>query len=183
LSERSVGEELTVVQVTGQTWFKVPETVRIRFIGEPHPGIGGKDVILYILKELRRNTVASDRVVEFTGPGAKHLSGDARFAICNMCTEFGAITGVFVPDEVTYNHVNARKNPRYKSSSTYCTPDNDAEYAESYDINLDEVEPFIAKYPNPDDVVPVTEMADTPLDGCFIGACTTAEEDVSRSKT
>lgn len=72
--------------VTGQTWFKVPECISIRFVGETLPGIGGKDVILYILQELKRNTVAASRIVEFSGPGTKHLSIDARFAICNMCT-------------------------------------------------------------------------------------------------
>lgn len=72
--------------VTGETWFRIPETVNIRFINQPRPGIGGKDVILYILKELKRNTVASDRIVEYTGPGVEHLSCDARFAIANMTT-------------------------------------------------------------------------------------------------
>ena len=170
-------------QVTGQTWFKVPETVCIRFTGKPSPGISGKDVILYILKELRRNTVAAERVVEFTGPGATYLSGDARFAICNMCTEFGAITGLFVPDEITQKFVSSRKNPRYKSSSVYCRPDHDAEYAEMHEIDLSQVQPFVAKYPNPDDVVSVSELEGTDLDGCFIGACTTAEEDVRLSRS
>jgi homoaconitase/3-isopropylmalate dehydratase large subunit len=72
--------------VTGETWFKVPETIEIRFINRPKPGISGKDVILYILKELKRNTVAAERIVEFTGPGVQYLSRDARFAIANMCT-------------------------------------------------------------------------------------------------
>ncbi len=95
-----------------------------------------------------------------------------------MCTEFGAITGLFVPDAVTYRHINARKNPRYKSSSIYSRPDDDAEYAESHDIDLSQVEPFVAKYPNPDDVVSVSDFEGLALDGCFIGACTTGEEDV-----
>lgn len=67
-------------------WFKVPEVVEIRFVGEPRIGISGKDVILYVLQQLKRNTVAADRVVEYTGPGLKHLSCDARFAIANMTT-------------------------------------------------------------------------------------------------
>lgn len=58
----------------------------------------------------------------------------------------------------------------------YCRPDDDAQYAESHDIDLSEVEPFVAKYPNPDDVVSVSEQEGMKLDGCFIGACTTAEE-------
>ena len=78
--------DVTLPLVTGQTWIKVPETVEIRFINKPRPGLGGKDVILYVLKELKRNTVAADRVVEYTGPGLEHLSCDARFAICNMTT-------------------------------------------------------------------------------------------------
>jgi homoaconitase/3-isopropylmalate dehydratase large subunit len=36
----------------------------------------------------------------------------------------------------------------------------------------------VARYPSPDDVVPVAEVAGTALDGCFIGACTTAREDL-----
>jgi hypothetical protein len=78
--------DVTLPLVTGETWIKVPETVEIRFINSPRPGMGGKDVILYILKELKRNTVAAERVVEYTGPGLESLSCDARFAFCNMAT-------------------------------------------------------------------------------------------------
>ena len=78
--------DVTLPLVTGQTWIKVPETVKIRFINKPRPDLGGKDIILYILKELKRNTVAAERVVEYDGPGLQYLSCDARFAICNMTT-------------------------------------------------------------------------------------------------
>jgi homoaconitase/3-isopropylmalate dehydratase large subunit len=78
--------DVTLPLVTGETWIKVPETVRINFINKPKPGIGGKDIILYVLKELKRNTVAADRVVEYGGPGLQYLSCDARFAFCNMTT-------------------------------------------------------------------------------------------------
>ena len=72
--------------MTGETWFKVPECINIVFVGQLLPGIGGKDVILFILQQLKRNTVAANRIVEFSGPGLKQLSIDARFAISNMCT-------------------------------------------------------------------------------------------------
>jgi hypothetical protein len=68
----------------GETWLKIPDSIYIEFIGEPSFGISGKDVILHILGELKRNTVAAERIVEFGGAGAHHLSVDARFAICNM---------------------------------------------------------------------------------------------------
>lgn len=72
--------------VTGQTWFTVPETVHLRLVNAPPFGVGGKDTILHILKQFKRNTIAADRVVEFSGPGLAALSCDARFAIANMCT-------------------------------------------------------------------------------------------------
>ncbi|KAF2028650.1 aconitase iron-sulfur domain-containing protein [Setomelanomma holmii] len=164
--------------VTGEIWFKIPEVIEIRFVGKPGAGIGGKDVILYVLGQLKRNTVAADSVVEYTGPGLRWLSCDARFAIANMTTEFGGITGIFVSNSSTHTFISTRKSPRNKSSSIYFRPDSDATYAATHEIDLSLVKPFIAKYPNPDDVVPVTDFAGTHLDGCFIGACTTAEEDI-----
>lgn len=170
--------DVTMPLITGETWFRIPESVSIKFVGKPSPGIGGKDVILYILQQLKRNTVAAERVVEFSGPGLKHLSIDARFAIANMCTEFGGVSGIFVPDEITKDYIERRKSPKHKTGSTYFRPDDDAEYAETHTIDLTKVESFIARYPSPDDVVPVSELEGTALDGCFIGACTTAEEDL-----
>lgn len=71
----------------GETWFKIPESILIEFVGRPAPGISGKDVILYILQQLKRNTVAAERIVEFAGEGLAYLSCDARFAICNVSLE------------------------------------------------------------------------------------------------
>jgi homoaconitase/3-isopropylmalate dehydratase large subunit len=51
-------------------------------------------------------------------------------------------------------------------------------YAATHVIDLAQVESFVARYPSPDDVVAVSELEGTVLDGCFIGACTTAEEDL-----
>ncbi|KAL3421013.1 aconitase [Phlyctema vagabunda] len=164
--------------VTGENWIKVPEVVRINFTGEPAWYIGGKDVVLYILRELKRNTAAADRVLEFTGPGIKHLSCDARFAIANMCTELGAITGVFVPDEVTYNYINGRQRKEHRSQGVYFAPDEGASYSSTYELSLSDVVSFVALYPSPDNVVPVTDITGQKLEGCFIGACTTTEEDL-----
>ncbi|TGJ79978.1 hypothetical protein E0Z10_g8784 [Xylaria hypoxylon] len=174
--------------ITGQTWFAVPETVSIRFVGRPPRGIGGKDTILYILKEFKRNTIAAERIVEFSGPGLKYLSGDARFAIANMSTvcvhfiddddEFGAVTGIFESDERTVEYISRRVTRKHRSNAVYFRADPDAEYAGQHVIDLSQVTSFVAMCPSPDNVVPVTELQDYELDGCFIGACTTAEEDL-----
>jgi homoaconitase/3-isopropylmalate dehydratase large subunit len=88
------------------------------------------------------------------------------------------VTGIFAPDEITQTFINKRKNPKYKKYSTYYQPDSDAVYASSHVIDLSQVESFIARYPSPDDVVPASSLVGKKLDGCFIGACTTAREDL-----
>ncbi|KAK5219258.1 hypothetical protein LTR72_008440 [Exophiala xenobiotica] len=162
----------------GETWFRIPESISIELTGQPRNGMTGKDVILHILGELKRNTVAAERIVEFSGEGLKYLSCDARFAICNMCTEFGAISGIFVPDSITHHYIARRRRKANRQNSIYFKADADAEYAGKYTIDLSKVEASVAVYPNPDDVVPVSQMAGLKLDGVFIGACTTTEEEL-----
>lgn len=161
--------------VTGETWIKVPETVKIEFVGNPPIGMGGKDVMLYTLGVLKCNTVAIGRCVEWGG-NISALSCDARFAISNMTAEFGGIAGVFPADERTAAYIGARD--AHKDDALYFRADEDAVYAEKFQINLDNLEPQVALYPSPDNVKPVKEVAGLKLDGCFIGACTTAEEDL-----
>uniref|UniRef100_C9K7B9 Aconitase AMT8 n=1 Tax=Alternaria alternata TaxID=5599 RepID=AMT8_ALTAL len=173
---------------TGETWFKVPECIRINFTGQPAWYIGGKDVILSVLKQLKRNTYAAERIVEFGGAGAKLLSCDARFAISNMCTVRDpndrpelkptaddrstsrnlVLLQAFLFPTVSLNRLSIAAGARYEGAS----------YASTFEIDLGEVEPFIAIYPSPDQVCPVAERTGMRFDGCFIGACTTTEEDL-----
>lgn len=83
-----------------------------------------------------------------------------------------------MPDEITHDFISRRKLTRHKCHTAYFRPDTDAEYAAVHEIDLSKVESFIARYPKPDDVVPVTEEERMELNGCFIGACTTTEEDL-----
>jgi homoaconitase/3-isopropylmalate dehydratase large subunit len=89
------------------------------------------------------------------------------------------VTGIFEADERTMDFVGRRRRAtKHKRNAVYFKADPDAEYADTFEIDLSEVESFVAVYPSPDQVVPVTEVAGTRLDGTFIGACTTAEEDL-----
>ncbi|KAK5047699.1 hypothetical protein LTR84_006364 [Exophiala bonariae] len=164
--------------VTGETWFRVPEVCRINFVGKLPYGISGKDVILYILGQFKRNTIAFQRAVEYGGPGLIELSMDARFAIANMTTEFGGMGACFESDERTAAWLASRRLPKDKNRPLYFKPDPDARYAETRTIDLSEVQATVALYPNPDDVVPIDRKAGMKLDGCFIGACTTTEEEL-----
>lgn len=169
--------DVVIQLVTGETYLAVPEVVKINLINKPPRGMGGKDVILGILGQLKRNTVAAERVVEYTGEGLQYLSSDARFAIANMTTEFGGIGACIVPDALTAEYIARRKNPKYKRNAVFFRPDPDANYAATYDIDLSKMETLVALYPSPDNVVPIRDV-DLKLDGCFIGACTTSEEDI-----
>ncbi|KAJ5471011.1 Aconitase/3-isopropylmalate dehydratase large subunitalpha/beta/alphasubdomain 1/3 [Penicillium desertorum] len=169
--------DVVMPMVTGETWFRVPEICRINFIGQLPFGVGGKDVILHILGLFKRNTIAFQRAVEYGGPSLKELSMDARFAIANMTTEFGGMGACFEADESTAEWISHRPHLEHQGG-LYFRADSGAQYAEVRTVNLSEVETTIALYPEPDNVVPVSEKVDTTLDGCFIGACTTTEEDL-----
>ncbi len=95
-----------------------------------------------------------------------------------MLQEFGALTGIFEADQRTFEFVNRRRTKKHKSSAQYFRPDDDAQYWKTFEIDLAKVQSFVAVFPSPDNVVPVSEVAGKKLDGCFIGACTTAEEDL-----
>lgn len=170
--------DVVMPMVTGETWFRVPEVCRINFIGSLPFGVGGKDVILHILGLFKRNTIAFQRAVEYGGPGLKELSMDARFAIANMNTEFGGMGACFEADEVTADWIARRPHPQHREGGLYFRADAGARYAEERTIDLSQVGLTMALYPNPDHIVPVTEKEGMKLDGCFIGACTTTEEDL-----
>src|SRR5436305_14016974 len=159
-----------MTMITDESLFKVLETVEIIFIGKPKFSIGGKDTILHVLGELKRNTVAFERAVEYTGPGLQCLSCDSRFAISNMATEFGGIAGVCEADEITAAFIAKRKNPAHKNSALYFKADHDAQYAETHIIDLSKIEPLVALYPSPDNVVKAKQIEGKKLDGVFIGA-------------
>ncbi|EXK25128.1 hypothetical protein FOMG_18185 [Fusarium oxysporum f. sp. melonis 26406] len=170
--------DVVMPMVTGETWFRVPEVCRINFVGTLPFGVGGKDVILHILGLFKRNTIAFQRAVEYGGPGLKELSMDARFAIANMTTEFGGMGTCFEADEETSAWISRRKLPEHREGGLFFRADPNAQYVDVKTIDLSEVRLTMALHPNPDDVVPIHEKAGMKLDGCFIGACTTTEEDL-----
>jgi aconitate hydratase/homoaconitate hydratase len=169
------GADVTAAMVLGQSWIEVPEAIAVDYRGALPFGIGGKDVILKTLQELRRNTVAMERTVEYRGEVAG-FSTDMRFTIANMTAEFGGLNGIFEPDQVVAAWLAGRDG--YSDGARYYRADDDAPYLARYPIALDRLGPLVAKPFSPDNVVPVEELAGQALDGVFIGACTTTEEEL-----
>jgi aconitate hydratase/homoaconitate hydratase len=170
------GADNTASMVLGSTWIEVPEAIAVDYRGSLPFGIGGKDVILRTLGLLGRNTVAMERTVEYRGEATRHFSTDVRFTICNMTAEFGGLNGIFEADGVVANWLARRKG--YNQNALYLRADEDARYLSRHPIDLDRLAPQVAKPFSPDNVKDVTEHADVALQGCFIGACTTTEEEL-----
>jgi 3-isopropylmalate dehydratase small subunit len=172
------GADVTAAMVLGQTWLEVPEAIAVEYEGAPPFGIGGKDIILRTLGALGRNTVAMERTVEYRGEAAGGFSTDMRFTICNMTAEFGGLNGIFEPDPIVAEWLSRRRRG-YNDSALYFRADDDAPYEAHYPIRLSELAPQVAKPFSPDNVFDVTELVGQPLDGAFIGACTTTEEELA----
>lgn len=170
------GADITAAMVLGQSWLEVPEAISVEYAGSPEFGIGGKDIILKTLKDLGRNTVAMERSVEYRGDHVHQWSTDVRFTIANMTAEFGGLNGIFEADEVVAQWLKGRKSDN--RDAIYFRADPDAPYVARHRIDLSKLAPLVARPFSPDNVVEIGELAGTPLHGCFIGACTTTEEEL-----
>ena len=175
------GADIVVAMVLGASWLEVPEAIAVEYSGSLPFGIAGKDVILRTLGLLGRNTVAMERTVEYRGPGVRQLSTDSRFAIANMTAEFGGLNGIFETDEVTAAWLAGRADAddaKALEPVRAFRADPDAPYLARYPIALDKLSPQVAMPFAPDNVKPVEEVAGVGLQGLFIGACTTTEEEL-----
>ena len=170
------GADIAVAMVLGESWIEVPEAIAVEYRGQLPFGMSGKEVILRTLGELGRNTVAMERSVEYMGEAAKAFSTDMRFTIANMTAEFGGLNGIFEADGVVARWLADRDG--YNDSARYFQADTDAEYRSRHTIDLANLAPQVAKPFAPDNVVPITEVAGMSIDGAFIGACTTTEEEL-----
>ncbi len=175
------GADIVVAMVLGSSWIEVPEAIAVEYAGALPFGVAGKDVILRTLGLLGRNTVAMERSVEYRGEGVRQLSTDSRFAIANMTAEFGGLNGIFEADEVTAAWLAGRADaddPQALQPMRTFRADADAPYVEKFAVDLSNLEPQVAIPFSPDNVKGVSEISGTELQGVFIGACTTTEEEL-----
>ena len=129
----------------GKAWFKVPAAIKFNLTGKLNEWVSGKDVILYIIGKIGVDG-ALYKSMEFIGEGLGSLSMDDRFTMANMAIEAGAKNGIFMVDEKTLKYIEEHKNenPELKKEMKIFAPDEDAEYDETYNINLSEIRPTVA---------------------------------------
>src|SRR5436190_1760413 len=144
-----------------------PEVVAVFLDGKlDRPWVQAKDVILELLRRLSASG-GKNKVFEFTGPGIADLSVPERGTIANMIAELGATSAVFPPDEQTLDWLRRQER---EDDFEDIGPEKGCQYDDRVEIDLAELGPLVAKPQNPDNVVPVEEVAGTELAQVCIGS-------------
>ncbi len=153
--------------VTGQTWFRVPSAIKFVITGKKPEWISGKDVILHIIGMIGVDG-ARYKSMEFVGDGIAELTMDDRFTIANMAIEAGAKNGIFPVDELTIEYMKEHATREFKAYEA----DEDAEYDETYTIDLSTLRPTVAFPHLPENTKTIDEIGDIAIDQVVIGSCT-----------
>ena len=159
--------DIAAAMALGETWLRVPETMRFVYTGELRPWVGAKDLILYTIGRIGVSG-ALYRTMEFAGPVIEAMTIDQRLTMCNMAVEAGAKNAVIAADSETRRYLGERGI----DNVLMLAGDPDARYYSTLNIDVGQIEPQIACPSLPDNVVPVSQIVGTPLDAVFIGSCT-----------
>lgn len=159
--------EASVLLLTGETWLKVPETIKIFLKGAFPQGVMGKDLVLRIIGNIGADG-ANYQAVEFHGE-ISALSMDDRLTIANMGIEMGAKLAVFPVDAATRSYLEEHA-PGASWKAVWA--DDDASYCRKLDYDLGLLEPLVAKPHAVDNVAPVREVTGLPIQQAFLGTCT-----------
>lgn len=147
----------------GETWFLVPDSVRITLTGKLRPGVYAKDLSLLLI-----GLIGSDGgnylSLEFHGPGVSSLGISERMTLTNLASEMGAKNAVFEADQVLQEFLGTPMDGLWA--------DPDAGYVREIQVNLDEVVPLVAAPHLVDHVKTVAEVAGTKIQEGLIGTCT-----------
>ena len=159
--------DLAAAMMTGEVWFRVPETIKIVFHGTLQKWVSGKDLILYIIGLIGVDG-ARYKAMEFTGETVRQLGMADRLTIANMVIEAGAKNGIFIPDDITKAYVQEKAKRPY----TFYTSDPDAAYAAVIDIDVGKIEPQVAFPHIPSNVRGISQAGNVKIDQILIGSCT-----------
>jgi len=160
--------EAAALLLTGETWLKVPQSIKITLKGRLQHMVTAKDLILSIIGDISASG-ADYCSVEFQG-NVNQFSIEERFTIANMGVEMGAKNAVFPVDDVTVNYLKSIKIP--KSKYTPINPDENATYDRELTYNLSLIEPVIAVPHSVDKVKPIKDVEGIEIQQCLLGTCT-----------
>ena len=147
----------------GETWFRVPESIKITLTGKLRKGVYAKDLALWIIGMIG-SSGADYMSIEYHGEGVKTLSISDRMVLANLASEMGAKNAVFPADEVLDAWFGT------KTHGLWADPD--AEYLKEITIDLNGIFPVVAAPHHVDNVKAVAEVQGTKIQEALIGTCT-----------
>ena len=148
----------------GETWFRVPESLKVTLTGALKPGVYAKDISLWIIGMIG-SAGANYMSIEYHGDGVKNLSMAQRMTLTNLASEMGAKNAVFPADGVLEDFLG-------ETIENSVWADEDASYEREIEINLDELFPLVAAPHHVDNVKAVSAVEGTKLHMGLIGTCT-----------
>ncbi|MBM3225615.1 MAG: aconitate hydratase, partial [Candidatus Tectomicrobia bacterium] len=162
------GLDVAIAMAGSPYHLRMPQVLGVELHGHLQPGVTAKDIIFEIL---RRLTVKGGvgKVLEYYGPGAANLDVPERSTITNMGAELGATTSLFPSDARTMAYLTRQQRAHDFREQA---PDPGATYDEHMRIDLDTLEPLIARPDSPDNVCPISAVSGTPVNQVAIGSCT-----------
>lgn len=166
-STGSGSTDFASAMITGEAWFKVPESMKFVFNGKLNKWVGGKDLILYIIGDIGVDG-ALYRAMEFAGSAISSLSMDGRLTMCNMAIEAGGKSGIVPPDDITLEYVKPRAKREFKIYAS----DTDAKYCDIREYDANKIEPQVAFPFKPENTKGISEVGNVTIDQSVIGSCT-----------
>jgi homoaconitate hydratase family protein/3-isopropylmalate dehydratase small subunit len=152
----------------GETWFRVPETIKITLKGKLQKNVFAKDLALWIIGMIG-SSGADYMSIEYHGEGVKTLSVSDRMVLCNLASEMGAKNAVFPADEVLETWLGEPVDGFWA--------DEGATYKKEITIELSDIFPVVAAPHNVDNVKAVSEVQGTKIQQALIGTCTNGRLD------
>ena len=162
--------DVAYVLLNGNLWFKVPETLYFKISGKLPDHVMAKDLILKIIGDITTDGGAG-YAMQFGGSGISEMSVESRLTLTNMTTEAGAKNGIIEPDQKVFDYLAERGVTEY--DAVY--DDDDAQYEKTYEYDVSELEPLVAKPFSPQNVSVVQETTGIEIDKSYIGSCTGAK--------
>ena len=159
--------EVAAIWATGELWFQVPETIKIILKGLIPRYITAKDIVLYIIGQIKADG-ADYKAVEFTGETIAYMDIGERMVLTNMAAEMGAKNGYVPPDPLTFDFIRGRAKAEFDSLYS----DDNAAFYQSLEFDVTQIPPGVAKPHTVDNYTPIQELEGTKIDQALIGTCT-----------
>lgn len=163
--------DIGVAYATGRTWFRVPETINVRLVGELQPGVFAKDVSLEIVRRIGVDG-ANYRALEYTGELIERFSMSERMTFSNMAIEMGGKAGLIAADETTRAWLSGRTDKEYPLLRAH-----NPRYERVVEIDVSTLQPLVACPPDVNIVHPAQEVENVVIDQVFLGTCTNGRLD------